>query len=478
MDNKKKEILKELPKIDELMLLLEEKGIFAKAPRDIVKSACRQVVDEMRRKILDAKDEAGLPGYPGQFGEYAAQRVEEAVSGLGRCRFRRVVNATGIILHTNLGRAPLCPEAIERIIEVGSGYSNLEFDLETGQRGLRYDHVRGVLCALSGAEDALAVNNNAAAVLLVLNTLADGKEAIVSRGELVEIGGEFRIPEVMEKSGARLREVGSTNRTRLEDYERAINADTGVILKVHTSNFRIVGFTEEAELKDLASLGKKHGVPVMDDLGSGCFIDLERYGLEKEPTVQDALSTGVDVITFSGDKLLGGPQAGIILGKENILKRIKKNPLNRALRIDKLTLAALEATMIQYLQPENAVSNLRILKALTEPLPAVMRRAKRLLSMLRKAHMEGLLMTVKEGSSLAGGGALPTRDIPTALLSIRSERISSSGLEASLRRLEVPIIARIADEEVLFDLRTIDEKELQVIVDGLKNVIFALSFRP
>jgi L-seryl-tRNA(Ser) seleniumtransferase len=473
MDNTKKAFLKELPKIDELMLLLEQKGIFAKAPRDIVKSVCRAVVDELRGKILNAKDETALTGYHGRFGEYAARRVEEAISGLGRCRLRRVVNATGIILHTNLGRAPLCPEAMARIMEVGGSYSNLEFDLETGQRGLRYDHVRGVLCALSGAEDALVVNNNAAAVLLVLNTLADGKEAIVSRGELVEIGGEFRIPEVMEKSGARLREVGSTNRTRLEDYEKAISVDTGVILKVHTSNFRIVGFTEEAELKDLASLGKKHGVPVMDDLGSGCFVDLERYGLEKEPTVQETLSTGVDVITFSGDKLLGGPQAGIILGKENILKKIKKNPLNRALRIDKLTLAALEATMIQYLQPENVIGKLSVLKSLTEPLPVEIRRAKRLLSLLKRAHVEGLVMTVKEGSSLAGGGALPTRDIPTALLSIRSERISASGLEARLRRLEVPIIARIADDEVLFDLRTIDDKELPVIVDGLKNIMSA-----
>ncbi|MDO9584940.1 MAG: L-seryl-tRNA(Sec) selenium transferase, partial [Syntrophales bacterium] len=339
MDDQKKMMLKELPKIDELMLMLEQKDIFAKAPRDIVKSVCRVIVDDLRQAILGVQDnDLPRPAMESVM-EYAAQRVERVVHDLSRYRLHRVVNATGIILHTNLGRAPLCPEALARLLEVGGSYSNLEFDLETGQRGLRYYHVHRVFCALSGAEDALVVNNNAAAVLLALNTLAEGKEAIVSRGELIEIGGEFRIPEVMEKSGARLREVGATNRTRLADYEKAINAGTGVILKVHTSNFRIVGFTEDTGLESLVALGKKHGVPVMDDLGSGCFIELDRYGLEKEPTVQEVLTTGVDVVTFSGDKLLGGPQAGIILGKEKILERIKKNPLNRALRIDKLTLA-------------------------------------------------------------------------------------------------------------------------------------------
>jgi L-seryl-tRNA(Ser) seleniumtransferase len=467
MDDQKKMLLKELPKIDELMLMLEQKDIFAKAPRDVVKSICRVIVDDLRQAILSMQDK----DLPRPAMEYAVRQVEKAVHDLNRYHLHRVVNATGIILHTNLGRAPLCPEALARLLEIGGGYSNLEFDLETGKRGLRYYHVQRVLCALSGAEDALVVNNNAAAVLLVLNSLAEGKEAIVSRGELIEIGGEFRIPEVMEKSGARLREVGATNRTRLADYEKAINADTGVILKVHTSNFRIVGFTEETGLEALTALGKKHGVPVMDDLGSGCFIELDRYGLEKEPTVQEVLGTGVDVVTFSGDKLLGGPQAGIILGKEKILERIKQNPLNRALRIDKLTLAALEATMIQYLQPEKAVSNIRILKALTEPLPSVMRRARKLLAMLKRAHLEGLSLAVRQGSSLAGGGALPTRDIPTVLLSLRSENLSAAGLEARLRKLDIPIIARIADDDVLFDLRTIAEEELAVIVSGVKSVI-------
>ena len=320
MDDHKKELLRNLPKIDEMMLLLEKDERLAGVPRELVKEACRSVVEGLRERILREKGDGTSLRLPTR--EAAAAQAAEVIEGFRSYRLRRVINATGVILHTNLGRAPLCREALERIVEVARGYSNLEYDLEKGERGLRYDHVRRLLCTLAGAEDALVVNNNAAAVLLVLNSLAEGKEAIVSRGELIEIGGEFRIPEVMEKSGARLREVGTTNRTRLADYEGAIGPETGLILKVHTSNFRIVGFTEEAELSSLVELGKKHGLPVMDDLGSGCLIELDRYGLEREPTVRDCIATGVDVVTFSGDKLLGGPQAGIILGKREILERI------------------------------------------------------------------------------------------------------------------------------------------------------------
>ena len=313
--------------------------------------------------------------------------MEGIIDDLYRYQLKRLVNATGVILHTNLGRAPLCPEALDRILEVGRGYSNLEFNLDRGERGLRYDHVSRLICALTGAEDALIVNNNAAAVLLVLNTLAERKEAIVSRGELIEIGGEFRIPDVMIKSNSILREVGTTNRTRLSDYEKAIGPNTGVILKVHTSNYRIVGFTEEAELTPLVVLGKQHGIPVFDDLGSGCLIDLAAHGLQHEPTVREVLASGVDVVTFSGDKLLGGPQAGIIVGKKDIVARIKKNPLNRALRIDKFTLAALEATLIHYLAPDAAPRTLRSLKALTEPQSDVKKRARKLIQKLKRANI-------------------------------------------------------------------------------------------
>lgn len=472
LDDHKNALLRSLPKIDEVMLLLEKSDFFPITPRNIVKSVCRSVVDELRREIMRTSTER--KDLPLPSAEQVADRAMRIIQGLHQYRLRRVVNATGVILHTNLGRAPLCSDAVERLVEIAKGYSNLEYDLAKGERGLRYDHVQKILCELSGAEDALVVNNNAAAVLLSLNTLAAGKEVIVSRGELVEIGGEFRIPDVMEKSGARLHEVGTTNRTRLADYEKAIGPETGLILKVHTSNFKIVGFTEDAVLPSLVALGKARGIPVLYDLGSGCFAELDRYGLEREPTVTDVIETGVNIVTFSGDKLLGGPQAGIILGRRNILQDIKQNPLNRALRIDKLTLAALEATMMQYFQPERAMNRLRVLKALTEPFKDVDKRAKKLLSLLRKEHWEGVIMSVKNGFSMSGGGSLPAQEIPTMLLSVVSKHLSPSHLEERLRYLEIPIITRIVDDEVLFDLRTIEEEEFSLIKNGLKQ-IFSLS---
>lgn len=466
MDDHRKELLKNLPKIDEMMLRIEKRQGIAGFPREIVKESCRMVVEELRARILREKGDAFRLPTP----EQAADRAAEIIEGYRSYRLRRVINATGVILHTNLGRAPLCREAIERIVEVARGYSNLEYDLEKGERGLRYDHVHGLLCALTGAEDALVVNNNAAAVLLVLNALAEGKEAIVSRGELVEIGGEFRIPDVMEKSGARLREVGTTNRTRISDYERAIGPETGIILKVHTSNFKIMGFTEEADLAALVALGKKHRLPVVDDLGSGCFVELDRYGLEREPTVRDRLAAGADVVTFSGDKLLGGPQAGIILGKREFLQRIRKNPLNRALRIDKLTLAALEATLVKYLHPAEVPTDLRVLRALTEPVAAVKERAKRLAAMLRRALPEKLDIQLVSGVSMVGGGSLPTLEIPTTLVVLKAAGFSAAALESKLRRRETPVIVRVAEDRVLLDLRTVDPEEFADIRDALRAI--------
>lgn len=469
MDDHKRELLKNLPKIDEMMLRIERGDRLAGVPREMVKEACRSVVEDLRGRILADKGRGGRFRLPAL--EASVEQVVAMVGALGAYRLKRVINATGVILHTNLGRSPLCREALERIVEVARGYSNLEYDLEKGARGLRYDHVRQLLCALTGAEDALVVNNNAAAVLLVLNSLSEGREAIVSRGELIEIGGEFRIPEVMEKSGARLREVGTTNRTRLADYERAVGPETGLILKVHTSNFRIMGFTEEADLQSLVELGRGHGLPVMDDLGSGCFIDLDRYGLEREPTVRESLSTGVDVVTFSGDKLLGGPQAGIILGKRVILERIRVNPLNRALRIDKLTLAALEATMVKYLRPAEALCDLRVLRALTEPRESVRKRARKLAAMIRRAVPRGLAVSVMDGTSMAGGGSLPAREIPTALIGLTAEGLSVAAFEERLRKWEVPIIVRVADDQVLLDARTLDPEEFPVLCGALKAVL-------
>jgi L-seryl-tRNA(Ser) seleniumtransferase len=368
----------------------------------------------------------------------------------------------------------LCQEAVDRIVAVSRGYSNLEYDLAKGERGLRHNHIHDLLCTLTGAEDALAVNNNAAAVLLVLNTISQGKEAIVSRGELIEIGGEFRIPDVMEKSGGRLREVGTTNRTRLKDYEAAIGPETSLIMKVHTSNFRVIGFTEEAPLLELVALGKRYAIPVMDDLGSGCFIDLKGHGLPEEPTVTEVLQSGVDVVTFSGDKLLGGPQAGLILGKRDILAKIKKNPLNRALRIDKLTLAALEATIMQYLHPPTGLEKIQTLKALTEPRASVAKRARRLMAHLRRLRDDRLALSLVLGDAAAGGGSLPGANIPTALVSLCVDGLSASALESRMRGLPVPIIARIENDQVFLDGRTVLEDELTIIRDGLRQILGSL----
>ena len=470
MDDNRKAMLKNLPKIDEVIGLLERQDIYEKASREIIVEICRDVVQKLREVILTAPDKH-LPTVAADAAS-AARSVVEIVDDLYGYKLRRLVNATGVILHTNLGRAPLCPEALDRILEVGRGYSNLEFNLDRGERGLRYDHVSRLICILTGAEDALIVNNNAAAVLLVLNTLAENKEAIVSRGELIEIGGEFRIPDVMTKSNSILKEVGTTNRTRLADYEKAIGSNTGVILKVHTSNYKIVGFTEEAELTPLTALGKQHSIPVFDDLGSGCLIDLEKYGLQHEPTVREVLASEVDVVTFSGDKLLGGPQAGIIVGKKDILSRIKKNPLNRALRIDKFTLAALEATLMHYLTPEKAPRTLRSLKALTEPLADVRKRARKLIQKLKKAAIPGLTFELREDAAAAGGGSLPTQDIPTIVVAAQHAKMTANRMEAKLRQATMPVIVRVNENEILFDLRTVAEEEFGFVIDGLRQIQF------
>jgi len=465
MDDLKRTMLANLPGIDTLLLKLDKEGRMKPAPRELVKSFCREAVEEMRRLILAGS--LTVDPAPESLAELTAVAVAQKIADLHRLRLRKVVNATGVVLHTNLGRAPLCREAVARVRLVSEGYSNLEYDLERGNRGLRYDHVHRLLCALTGAEDALVVNNNAAAVLLVLDTLARGREVVVSRGELVEIGGEFRVPDVMAKSGARLREVGTTNRTRLADYEGAIGPETALLMKVHTSNYRIVGFTEEVALGDLVRLGRRHAVSVMVDLGSGCLIDLGRYGLAKEPLVQEVVAAGADVVTFSGDKLLGGPQAGVILGRAEILARVKKNSLNRALRIDKMTLAALEGTLVHYLDPEGAVRDLRVLRSLTEAPEEVAKRARRLLRILRRAKPEGMTMVLRKDFSMAGGGSLPGEAIPTTVIAVRSLKMTPARLAEALRRLETPVIVRVADEHIIIDLRTLVEDEYALVRDAL-----------
>ncbi|MBI4774562.1 MAG: L-seryl-tRNA(Sec) selenium transferase [Deltaproteobacteria bacterium] len=357
--------------------------------------------------------------------------------------------------------------------ELSSHYSNLEFDLDAGRRGSRYSHVEDVLKELTGAESALVVNNNAAAVFLVLETLAKGREAVVSRGELVEIGGSFRIPDVMARSGAHMVEVGTTNKTHPKDYENAVTESTALFLKVHTSNFRIIGFTQDVPLADLVKLGEKHGIPVMKDLGSGCFLDLSNYGLTKEPTVQETIRTGVDVATFSGDKLLGGPQAGLILGKKRFVDQVKKNPLNRAVRIDKLTLAALEATLMLYRDEEEARKYIPTVAMITASVEELNNRAQRLKRRIRNAIPAGVVdLAVVDGSSRVGGGALPEMDLPTRLVALTPKAgLSAAKIEDRLRRLPLPLVCRIEQDRILLDVRTILESELVDVCKALQSAL-------
>ncbi|MEW5908929.1 MAG: L-seryl-tRNA(Sec) selenium transferase, partial [Thermodesulfobacteriota bacterium] len=393
--------------------------------------------------------------------------TRESLSRKIKPKLVRVVNATGVVIHTNLGRSLLADSAIRNLIQIGSRYSNLEFDLFNGVRGSRYRAVEDLLCELSGGEAAMVVNNNAGAVLLCIETLARGKNVIVSRGELVEIGGSFRIPDVMAKSGAFLKEVGTTNRTHLFDYENAINDDTSLLLKVHRSNFSIVGFTAGVDLKTMVALGEKYHIPVMEDLGSGTFIDFSRYGLMKEPTIRESVSSGADLVTFSSDKLLGGPQSGIIVGKKAILDNIKKNPLTRALRIDKLTLAALESTLALYRNEEEAVAVIPTLRMLTTPFDQIRKKARRLFKMLMGLNNPRLSVVILNKDSRVGGGAFPLLSLPSQSIGIQVSGMSANAVDAFMREFTTPIIGRIEDDLFMLDLRTIQDDEPAVIRAGI-----------
>ncbi|MEK7271392.1 MAG: L-seryl-tRNA(Sec) selenium transferase, partial [Nitrospirota bacterium] len=396
MQEKQKDLSK-IPSVDEVLKSpygIERLDFY---PRRIVLKAIREVLDAKRKRILN--------GYSDNLStDIISADIEKAIKELSAYKLKPLINATGIVIHTNLGRAILSNKAIENINLVAGSYSNLEYEIYQGKRGKRYSHIKDILRELSGAEDAVIVNNNAAAVLLCLNTFAEDREVIVSRGELVEIGGSFRIPEVMKSSGAILREVGTTNKTHFSDYKNALSGSTALILKIHQSNYRIIGFTEEISIKELMKLGREFRVPVMADLGSGCMIDLEKYGIFGEPTVQDIIKTGVDIVTFSGDKLLGGPQAGIIIGKEKLIQKIQKNPLLRAMRIDKMTLASLEATFMQYLDEEKAVKEIPTLRMLTESLDSIKKRAKKIFTSLKKEISNQAKLEVIADQSQAGGG--------------------------------------------------------------------------
>ena len=435
-------------------------------PLLLIKQAVLEELENLRQKILAGKK----VGKNDLSKKILLQHIQTRLQSKLKPNFKRVINGTGVVIHTNLGRSILPDSASDALIEAGTRYSNLEFDLATGKRGSRYSLVEKLLCDLTGAEAALVVNNNAAAVLLVLDTIAKGREVIVSRGQLVEIGGSFRIPEVMAKSGAKLVEVGATNRTHVKDYEGAISEETSLLLKVHASNFKMIGFTKEVSAEELVELAGRFKVLVMEDLGSGCLIDMSKYGLRKEPTVQETIKAGVDVITFSGDKLLGGPQAGLIVGKRNIIDCIKRNQLNRALRIDKFTLAALETVLRLYYDHEKAVSTIPTLAMLTASADIMDRRARRLVRKVKKSLAEKCIIEVCVTGSRVGGGALPEEELESRALVLEPLDRTVNELEKSLRLNHLPVIGRIEEDRFMLDMRTVGDDEVPILAEILCQV--------
>ena len=465
---RQRHLLRLLPAVDRVIHLAQTESGFERVPTSVVVGSIRTVIEAQRRRIREGNGTLT----DAELSDAAIMdRVRQTVRLAMRPNLRRVVNATGIVVHTNLGRSLLAREAVENIVTVAAGYSNLEYDLAQGKRGSRYAAVQDLLCEITGAEAAMVVNNNAGAVLVSLESLARNRQVIVSRGELVEIGGSFRIPDVMAKSNAVLREVGTTNRTHLRDYENAIAPETGLLLKVHCSNYSIVGFTRQVSLKELVDLGAAHNLPVMEDLGSGTFIDFSRYGLLKEPTVQASVASGADVITFSGDKLLGGPQAGIIVGKQTVIERIRQNPITRALRIDKLTLAALESTLRLYRDEERAVAEIPTLRMLTDTETAIATRAAVLAQALAGLSDSRLAVDLVYLSSKAGGGALPLLELPSRGLRIRVDGLSANALERRLRGGDPPVIGRIEDDAFVMDVRTVQNDEFPLIESALASIL-------
>ncbi len=447
-----KDELKNIPSVTEVLETTEIAGLVGQYPRSFVVDAIRRSLDHSRNQIM-AGNRAPSPGD-------LVETVKSHLQSRGSMSLRQVVNATGVVLHTNLGRAVLSAEAVRAVMDAATGFVNLEYDLEKGQRSSRQDHITGLLRDITGAESALVVNNNAGAILLCLDTLARSREVIVSRGQLVEIGGSFRLPDIMEKSGARLVEVGTTNRTYPSDYSARVNESTVCLLRVHPSNFRQSGYTAEVDTKDLVALGKEHGLLVLEDQGSGTLVDLERYGVT-EKTVRRSILTGVDLVTFSGDKLLGGPQAGIIVGKSHLIQRLRLNPLARALRIDKLSLAALEATLRLYLDEEGALTSIPTLVALTEPLEILRLRAVRLAEAIKGTRL--MEIGIEQGTSQAGGGANPGEDLPSWVVTVKPLEESASSLEENLRKSNPPVICRIQRDRVILDLRTIRDTDIALI---------------
>ena len=457
-----------IPGVDRILEIMGNEKDLDTVPKNILTRCVRKVTEQIRRDIFSSEAKVSEK----QVGiDRIVNKVRFGVQKSMAPRLVPLVNATGVVVHTNLGRSLLPSDALENLLKINSRYSNLEFDIEKGKRGSRYAVVEDILCEITGADSALALNNNAGAVLICLDTLARGMEVIVSRGELVEIGGSFRIPDVMAKSGAILKEVGTTNRTHPRDYENALSEKTALLLKVHTSNYHIIGFTSEVTLGELVEIGAFHGLAVMEDLGSGTFIDFSKFGLAKEPTVQESISTGADIVTFSGDKLLGGPQAGIIVGKTATIEKIKKNPLNRALRIDKMTLAALESTLRLYRQPESAVELIPTLNMILMPLARIEEKALRLLDILENLKITELSVHLMDLTSRAGGGSLPMLKIPSKGVGVNVTTMTVNAVERFMRNHTPPIIGRIEDDLFIMDLRTVQVDEITSIESAFKTML-------
>lgn len=462
----KKELYRKIPKVDFMIEKKEFKDYLEKIDQKIVVGIIRKYLDGLRSEISSSDDLKKLEKSIENIDKTILDRLDSIYSS----NLKRVINCTGVVVHTNLGRSVLSEDIFNEIKDILTHYTNLEYDLSIGERGSRYNIVEDVICILTGAEAALVVNNNAAAVILALNTLSSGKEAIVSRGELVEIGGSFRIPEVMRMGGAELVEVGTTNRTHLVDFENAISENTGVILKVHTSNYKVIGFSKNVDSADLVKLGKEKDIIVMEDLGSGTMVDLSKFNIAYEPTVHECVKKGVDVVTFSGDKLLGGPQAGIILGNKELIGRMKKNQLTRALRVDKFTLASLESVCRKYLLESKALKEIPTLRMIIQPEEEIKFKAEKLYKMIKDKNPSANVK-IEKCKSKIGGGSLPEELLDSYAVALYPDKINASRIDREFRSLEIPIVARINEDRVILDMRTVFDDDYEIIAEEVNRIL-------
>jgi L-seryl-tRNA(Ser) seleniumtransferase len=458
-------LLRQIPAVDQMLLRPAVASWVACTSREFVVLEIQKLLQDIRNYIRSGDSGEAIDMSP----EALELRLDKNIQRRLRPNLRTVINATGVVLHTNLGRAPLSAAAQESLSAFSANYTNLEYEIDTGQRSHRDKLIEPLLKEVLGCEAATVANNNAAAVFLILNTLALGKEVIVSRGELVEIGGSFRIPDILVRSGAALREVGTTNKTRIQDYEAAIGPNTALLLRVHPSNYRMLGFTEKPELHDLIRLSRSAQIPLVEDIGSGCLLDLKSYGIPDEPLVQESLSAGVDLICFSGDKLMGGPQAGIIAGRKHLVEPIRKNPLMRTYRVEKLIYGALEATIRSYIS-NRAEFEIPVVRMIAMTLRELNPRARRFARKLRTVLPDGIRVQVVEGNSVVGGGSCPECRLPTALIALESERFRPNLIESRLRSLETPIVLRLEEDKALIDLRTVFPAQETALLKGIQAV--------